>query len=272
MKRRLLCVDLDRTLIPNGIQAESKQALALFRQFAAHEALALVYVTGRHRSLIEQGIAEYGLPQPDFVIADVGTTIYRITATGWHRWHAWSALIGQDWPRADIDRLLSVFTALKRQEADKQGRHKLSYYVEPGVGGQELMDDIATHLYQAGMKSSLIWSIDEHASIGLLDVLPASASKLHAIRFLMQQANYDTEHTLFAGDSGNDLDVLLSDIPSVLVANAEDDVRTAVGQVHEDVLYVARGGYLEMNGNYAAGILEGVAHFWPEADTWLRAR
>jgi hypothetical protein len=29
-------------------------------------------------------------------------------------------------------------------------------------------------------------------------------------------------------------------------------------------LYLARGGLLEMNGNYSAGILEGVAHYHPE--------
>ena len=34
-------------------------------------------------------------------------------------------------------------------------------------------------------------------------------------------------------------------------------------------LHVADGGLLGMNGNYAAGILEGVAHFHPEAVAWL---
>jgi len=33
---------------------------------------------------------------------------------------------------------------------------------------------------------------------------------------------------------------------------------------------VATGGYLGMNGNYSAGIIEGIAHFWPEIDAWLR--
>jgi hypothetical protein len=79
---------------------------------------------------------------------------------------------------------------------------------------------------------------------------------------------------VFAGDSGNDLAVLGTDIPSVLVANAETGVRKAAVAAaqagnHEDRLYLARGGYRGMNGNYAAGVLEGVAHFVPEADRWL---
>jgi len=45
----------------------------------------------------------------------------------------------------------------------------------------------SARLTHAGIKANLIWSIDEQAGIGLLDVLPASANKLHAIHFLMQQ-------------------------------------------------------------------------------------
>ena len=125
-------------------------------------------------------------------------------------------------------------------------------------------------LKQEGIKANLIWSIDEKASLGLLDVLPASANKLHAIRFLMQQKDFSHKNTIFSGDSGNDLDALMSDIPAVLVANADAEVKSLVANVNRHTLYIAKGGYLGMNGNYSAGILEGVAHYWPEVDTWLR--
>ena len=86
MTRRLLCTDLDRTLIPNGAQAESPGAREHFRQLVGREEVTLAYVSGRHRALIEQGIAEYGLPQPDYAIADVGATIYRVKAGSWEIW------------------------------------------------------------------------------------------------------------------------------------------------------------------------------------------
>jgi hypothetical protein len=38
---------------------------------------------------------------------------------------------------------------------------------------------------------------------------------------------------------------------------------------YQDRLYLACGGYRGMNGNYAGGVLGGVAHFLPEADGWL---
>jgi hypothetical protein len=86
----------------------------------------------------------------------------------------------------------------------------------------------------------------------------------------MQQNGFTRETTVFAGDSGNDLDVLLSDVPAVLVANADAEVRRQAEKAHRDVLYLAQGGYLGMNGNYSAGILEGIAHFRPDIDAWLR--
>ena len=72
--RYLLCTDLDRTLIPNGPAEESPRAAGFFARLAADPRVTLAYVSGRHRTLIEDAIATYDLPAPDYVIADVGTT------------------------------------------------------------------------------------------------------------------------------------------------------------------------------------------------------
>jgi len=273
VKRFLLCTDLDRTLIPNGAQPESPPAKERFRQLVSREEITLAYVTGRHRALIEQAIEEFDLPQPDFAIADVGTTIYRVGSSGWQQWNEWDEQIAPDWhglTHDDLYRLLNVFPALRLQEKEKQNRHKLSFYVPLEIEPQRLLDEINVRLKLAGIRANLVWSIDEAAGIGLLDVLPLSANKLHAIRFMMEQNGFSRESTVFAGDSGNDLDVLLSNIPSVLVANADAEVRGMAAKAHKDTLYIAEGGYLGMNGNYSAGILEGIAHYLPEVDGWLR--
>ena len=47
------------------------------------------------------------------------------------------------------------------------------------------------------------------------------------------------------------------------------DTQIAVHLGHGDTLYLAHGGLAGMNGNYSAGILEGVAHFIPETRLWL---
>jgi hydroxymethylpyrimidine pyrophosphatase-like HAD family hydrolase len=102
-----------------------------------------------------------------------------------------------------------------------------------------------------------------------LDVLSARATKLHAVKFLMQHQGFNYTNTVFAGDSGNDLLILASEIQSVLVANADRDVveqakTQALQQGTIAALYLAQGGFLGMNGNYSAGILEGIAHYHPE--------
>ena len=114
-----------------------------------------------------------------------------------------------------------------------------------------------------------------HAGIGLLDVLPSRGNKLHAVEFLMQQCGFSSADTVFAGDSGNDLQVLSSAIPAVLVANASPEVRVAAEQQatalgHASQLYLAAGGLLGMNGNYSGGMLEGIAHYFDYVDAWLR--
>lgn len=272
MSRYLLCTDLDRTLIPNGDQPESPGARAMFRRLVARDDVALAYVSGRHRELIVRAITEYDLPQPDFAIADVGSTIHRVSDGRWQRWVAWDVQISPDWAgcsREELAGLLQVCGELRLQEAEKQNRHKLSFYVDLSVDIRPLRARMERVLAEQGIRANLIWSVDEAAGIGLFDVLPASANKLLAIRFLMQHEGFGRLDTVFAGDSGNDLDVLESDVPAVLVANAAEEFKRQVAHVHGAALIVARGGFLGMNGNYSAGILEGAAYHWPQIEAWL---
>jgi len=270
--RLLLCTDLDRTLLPNGPQAESSGARDKFKQLATQPGVTLVYVTGRDRKLVEDAIDEYQLPQPDYVIADVGSTIYEIQQHDWHYRGQWQQEISPDWGGKSHDEMHSLFSRsllLKLQEDTKQNTYKLSYYVPLESDHEALMSDMHSILVSKNIRASLIWSIDELAGTGLLDVLPASANKRHAIEFLMKQLGFDLSNTIFAGDSGNDLAVLTSPIRSVLVANASSDVRDEAKQMalnlgQIDALYFAHGSFLGMNGNYSAGILEGVAHYMPE--------
>jgi len=277
MSRLLLCTDLDRTLLPNGPQSESPDARPRFAALAARPEVTLGYVTGRHHELVEQAIANYRLPVPDYVIADVGTTLFRVEDGAWRVDEAWRGRLALDWTghaRDDVRRLLGEFAHLRPQPADRQGEFKLSFFLPLYRDADALLADIARQLAASGLAARAIYSVDEPNGIGLVDVLPASASKRHAIEFLAEELGFATDEMLFAGDSGNDLDVLASPVPAVLVANANDAVRTAAiarseEEGQRDRLHVASGGLLGMNGNYAAGILEGVAHFHPEAIAWF---
>ncbi len=89
------------------------------------------------------------------------------------------------------------------------------------------------------------------------------------MEFLQKKLDYSLEEVIFAGDSGNDLPVLSSQINSVLVDNASNDIKSEAQQLaavsgNADSLYIANSSQLEMNGNYSAGVLEGVWHYAPE--------
>jgi sucrose-6F-phosphate phosphohydrolase len=279
METILLCSDLDRTLIPNGAQPESAQARPLLNRLADYPNLLLGYVSGRDKRLVQQAISEYHLPQPDFVIGDVGTTLYRVRGSDWLVDSDWQHHIGKDWnglTRDDIAALLIDHSSreLWLQPPEKQNTHKLSYFTEPDIDSKKLTEDLNTVLQANSVSANLIWSRDEAENCGLLDILPASANKLEAIRFLIEQEGIEESRTVFAGDSGNDLDALTSGLQAILVKNAADDVRRqAVAAVERnkmgDRLYLARGDLFSLNGNYSSGVIEGLTHFFPEILAWL---
>lgn len=270
----LLCTDLDRTLLPNGDPLESPGARERFSRFTARPEVTLVYVSGRHKELVLDAINEFAIPVPDFVIGDVGTTIYSINNGEWQPWPAWHQEIAPDWAGYDRPTLAKLFEDLDQltpQEDAKQNTFKLSYYTPEDINRQSLLTTMRQRLDEKGVNASLIWSIDDIEHVGLLDLLPGSATKVHAIEFLVKEKGFSADRVVYAGDSGNDLPVLVSPINSVLVANARDDVRSealtqAKENKNENTLYLATGKVLGMNGNYSAGILEGVIHYLPETE------
>jgi sucrose-6F-phosphate phosphohydrolase len=279
LPRLLLCTDLDRTLLPNGSQPQSADALTVLSALAARPEVVLAYVSGRHRQLVADAIAEYRVPQPDWVIGDVGTTIYQVQDSAWRHWLDWEQHIATAWKgktAPDLRPLFDDLAALQLQEEDKQNRFKLSYYLPMASDVAALEAEMRRRLQQHDLAANLIYSVDEAAQVGLLDVLPTNANKLHAVEFMMEHLGFTLDNTLFAGDSGNDLPVVTSPIRSVLVANADPQVvqQAAIqsqARHSEDAFYLAQGGFLNMNGNYSAGIVEGVAHYFPEYRSWLQS-
>lgn len=278
--RLLICTDLDRTLIPNGTQPEAPAARRYFAALAGRDEVTLCYVSGRHRGLVDKAIVNYCLPQPDFVIGDVGTTIYAVDASGhWEPLTDWEQEIAPDWQGHAHDELKSLLAGipeLRPQEYRKQNRFKLSYYLPVQADIDALRRRITKRLESDGVRASQVYSINEPAGIGLLDVLPERATKFHAVEFLMHELGFDLDSTVFCGDSGNDLEVLVSPIAAVLVANSSAEVQATAREMasarnNEDRLYIAGGGFLGMNGNYAAGMLEGIAHYHPHIVGWLEA-
>ena len=275
-RRILICTDLDGTLIPDGRAPESPSARERFARVVARPEVMLAYVTGRHMELVEEAIAGYSLPVPQLVVADVGATIYDVNPGSWRPWPSWANKLAEQWPSGSSEGFLLLgreMAGLRPQEESKQAEFKVSFYLEDDADSREILPDVRDWLARFEIPARLIFSRDSKGT-GLLDLLPPAAGKLSAIEFILEQAGFRLDSSVFSGDSGNDLEVLASRLPAVLVANADAEVEAearemaaAAGCSHS--LYLARGGLLGMNGNYAAGILEGLVHFLPETSEWL---
>jgi len=270
--------DLDRTILPNGSQEESPKVRSVLWRLAERPEMTLIYVTGRNKILILNAIKEFVIPVPDYAIGDVGTTLYRVTNGKWEMTANWSQHIGKDWKGLtgnDLTGLLEDLDELRLQEPEKQNRYKLSYYAERTVNHHRLVEKIHRRLQAKGIAAGVIWSVDEPNELGLIDILPEHATKLHAIKFLLQAQGIPEQRAVFAGDSGNDLDALTSGLQAILVKNAAEDVRKEALEIllHKrmmDRLYLAQGDFFGVNGNYTGGVLEGLAHFFPETEHWIK--
>ncbi|KUJ72671.1 HAD family hydrolase [Thiomicrospira sp. WB1] len=279
----LLACDMDQTVIPNGQVVEATGARERFQVFCDDARVQLVYVTGRDIGLVEAAIAQYHLPLPDFVITDVGAQMYAYDAkTGPRILADWHAHLAQSCPPeafARIDQHLKAWTRLVPQEAARQKTFKHSYYVAADADMPPLVQEIKNHLAHLGLAVSVIWSFDHEKDVWLLDILAREANKLDALLFLCERQGIGQSERVFAGDSGNDLAVMESDIPSVLVANASESVRAEAARLaartrRQAQLYLAESqcshALDHRCGYYADGVLQGVWHFVPAAHDALK--
>ena len=275
----LICTDLDRTLLPNGPQPESPNARPLFAKVVSRPEVKLAFVSGRRLALQTAAIKEFDLPTPDFIVGDVGASIYQASEDGqWVEESSWHDQLAAEWNHRtwrDFAPLLNDISGIELQDEEAQSDHKLSYNIESLPDQTRILSEVCQRLDKEKIAAQLIWSVDETVPMGLLDVMAPGATKRHAVEHVIELSGVPKERVLFAGDSGNDLPILVSAFPSVLVANATPEFRAEASKAAEsagnsDQLHLAQGGLLGMNGCYAAGILEGLVHFLPETAAMLQ--
>jgi HAD superfamily hydrolase (TIGR01484 family) len=256
--RTLLASDLDGTLIPleqTDLRLREVQDLV-----GVLQNLELAYVTGRHLSLAQQGVAATGLPSPSWYVCDVGTSVYRRADGDFEldpeyrrrMRDAFGGLAG-----ADVREAVGAVEGLSLQEPEKQAEFKVSYYTE---GRPEAYVDVVRHrLDAAHARVNLVASFDPVTERGLLDVLPAGIAKDYAVRYLHERTGVHQDQLIFAGDSGNDRAAMLSGYRAIVVGNADEGLKRDLEEQAElrglaERVYFAREPY-------AAGVHEGLRHY-----------
>ncbi len=274
----ILCTDLDRTLIPNGHLPPDPNAIPTLHALLNQIDLTLIYVSGRDIKLVQQAIEKYQLPFPNYAITDVGSQIYQLNKSSWQQNTDWYQTLQQYWDEQKIITIkdeLPKIDGVVSQEPEKQSDFKASYYFSTDLDLLKLNDTVEQICKRANFHANIIISIDETTDTGLLDIIPDHASKYLALKFLARQHDYNIDRLVYSGDSGNDMSVLSSSLNAILVNNTETEIKQQVIQLSEQNnfrkhIYLAKGNFTGLNGNYCSGILEGLAYYFPELENTIQ--
>jgi len=257
----VFATDLDGTLIPLDGNTANLLDLNLIRRELASRKIEVVFVTGRHLDSVVDAIDQHHLPVPEWVITDVGTSIYRRQGNGYRILDEYQRHLHQITLAMPIDELRSRFESLpglRLQEPHKQGRFKLSFYADRDVL-PELVQQIELQLNKLSAPYGVIHSLDPFHGGGLIDLLPATVSKAYALDWWTESVNLKREQLVFAGDSGNDLAALTAGYRAIVVGNADRTLAQKVYAAHQaqgwcDRLFLA-------TSPASSGVLEGLNWF-----------
>lgn len=258
----VLATDLDGTLIPVEGCEQNQADLLVLAQKLADAQVPLIFVTGRHLGSIQRAIETFRLPLPNWIVGDVGTSIYERDLGGeWTLIESYAshlqASVG-DMSLEVVRYAFEHFDDLTLQAPEKQGRFKLSYYC-PRESVKSVAERLQLRLDELGAPYGVTNSLDPFTTHGLIDILPRVASKAAALQWWAKHYRIDTEKIVFAGDSGNDLAPMTVGLRSIVVGNADPELTRAVRAVHssagwKDRLFVAEA-------NATSGVLEGCQWF-----------
>lgn len=263
---KILATDLDRTLLPNGSWEHDSEAIELFNDLTEKNEVLVIYVTGRNLNLTEQAIEQYGVRHPNILCGDVGTSIRKYENGNWLFDEGWIEHVKKESPNWDA-RAIKVAVAsvegIREQEAEHLNQFKQSYYVEHEKKDQ-VLDEVNT-LIKGKFDEVIVYSFDSQDGKGLLDFLPASATKQTALEYVAEEYGVEKQEIVFCGDSGNDIFPLTAGFRGVLVRNADhqlvENVKQAMNQNPQLQVYFARGGFRGLNGYYTSGVIEGAYHY-----------
>ncbi|GAB1263024.1 glucosylglycerol-phosphate synthase [Aurantivibrio plasticivorans] len=230
----LLATDLDGTFLGGSPENRTK----LYQLVAAHPDIDLVFVTGRGLESVIPLLSDPTIPQPDYIICDVGCTV--VDGEALQPLHAIQGEIEKLWPGEHVvEDALADITPLQRQEVPQERR--CSYFCNENDISNELEDIVES------LDCDLLYSAELY-----LDVLPKGINKGKTLRNLVNHLGIDPELVMVAGDTLNDLSMYEQGFKGVCVGESEPKLLDAT--YNRARVYHAR-----LSG--CGGILEAFGHF-----------
>jgi hydroxymethylpyrimidine pyrophosphatase-like HAD family hydrolase len=228
----LLVSDIDETFI--GDDAATRHLIAIQRR---NPQLCIALNSSRPLNSVLNTIATIPMGwKPCATITAMGTEL----TIGGVRDTAWTQRFG-DWRREPFD-VLARRMGWVPHPPMYQTPHKASFSLPAGADTNAARRAVA----DVGIPSLCIISGDVE-----IDILPPGAGKAPATLHLAQRLGVPKHHLIVAGDSANDLAMFEAARRGIVVGNARDELRLALG---EGEFYFAQGAC-------AGGIIQGLQHF-----------
>ena len=236
---RAIFTDLDQNLIGNPTAL--KQFIAVMRE--NRKCVSFGIATGRRIDSALATMKKHGIPRPDILISSLGTRIHygqNLTEDDF-----WADHIDHDWTPRRINKSLSEIPGLSRQPKSAQTPFKISYFYDENEAPS--VEVIISLLRQNEITANVLLSFGQ-----FLDVIPARASKGQALRYVAQRLEIPLEHTLVAGGSGADEDMMRGNMLAVVVENRHHEELSQLDDV--DSIYFA-------GQSHALGIMEALEYY-----------
>lgn len=233
----LLATDLDGTFL-GGTQETRQQ---LYQLIAVHPDIDLIFVTGRGLESVIPLLSDPMIPQPSYIICDVGCTV--VDGQTLQPVVEVQGRIEDVWPgEYAIQAAVEHIPGLVRQDVPQERR--CSYFTAPDV-----IDEHIDELIRIG--DSL--HCDVLYSAGLyLDFLPRNINKGSTLTALIEHLKIPTEDVMVAGDTLNDLSMYEHEFIGVCVGESEKGLIQATD---------GRARVYHAGAPGAGGILEAISHF-----------
>jgi sucrose-6F-phosphate phosphohydrolase len=243
-----LASDVDGTL--TGDRDALDRLAGRLRGLREADELFLLLSTGRRLEQVIAGLAEEGLPEPDAVLCQVGTEIYRPPLTpNSEPMPQWRERLLAEYARDEALSFLEGTEGLVMQDDAFNTELKTSCFLDrcpqPEAAAEEIRRRVGPH----ANRYQVVWSSGRD-----LDILPASSGKGKAIRFLVEQQGLAPDRVVVAGDTGNDATMFAEFLKGVIVANAQRELLDLADSLVGGDVYIARNPY-------AAGVEEGLEYF-----------
>lgn len=230
----LLATDLDGTFLAGSAAARQ----SLYQLIARHPEIQLAYVTGRGLERVLPLLSDPSLPQPDFIICDVGATI--VSGQTQQAIQPLQSEVASRWPgEQSVQNYFAKFDQLQRQETPQERR--VSFFCQEDAVTPEVLQAAADLncdvLFSAGM---------------YLDILPKGVNKGATLTRLVEHLKISKDQVLVAGDTLNDLSMYEHGFKGVCVGESEDALLAATKGLRH---------VLHATGPGCEGIIEAFSHF-----------